>query len=47
MDDVRFYLGTYLDTPDYLKLPEREIIPIEGLPDSFDSRTAWPNCESI
>lgn len=47
MDDVRFYLGTYLNTPDYLKLPLKEVIPIEGLPDSFDSREAWPNCISI
>jgi hypothetical protein len=40
MDDVRFYLGTYLDTPDYLKLPQKPIIPIEGsLPASFDART--------
>lgn len=39
MDDVRFYLGTYLDTPDYLKLPEKDIIPLEsGLPTEFDAR---------
>lgn len=47
MSDVKYYLGTYLVTPDYLKLPTKEIIPIEGLPESFDSRTAWPNCVSI
>jgi hypothetical protein len=47
MSDVKYYLGTYLDTPDYLKLPLKEIIPIEGLPDSFDSRTTWPDCDSI
>jgi hypothetical protein len=40
MDDVRFYLGTYLDTPDYLKLPMKPISPVEGgLPTSFDART--------
>lgn len=38
MKDVKFYLGTYMDTPDYLKLPEKEIIPVEGIPESFDSR---------
>ena len=48
MDEVRFYLGTYLNTPDYLKLPEKNIIPLEGsLPTTFDSRVNWPNCESI
>jgi len=39
MSDVRYYLGTYLDTPDYLKLPKKTILPIEGdLPDTFDAR---------
>jgi hypothetical protein len=39
MDDVRFYLGTFLNTPDYLKLPVKDIIPLEGaIPTSFDSR---------
>jgi hypothetical protein len=47
MDDVRFYLGAYLDTPDYLKLPEKDIVPVEGLPTEFDSRTEWSSCESI
>lgn len=40
-------MGTYLNTPNYLKLPPKEIIPIEGIPATFDARTAWPNCESI
>jgi len=41
-------LGTYLNTPSYLKLPEADIHPIEGgIPTEFDSRTAWPKCESI
>lgn len=40
MEDVRVYLGTYLDTPDYLKLPMKPIVPIEAsLPTSFDART--------
>jgi len=39
MEDLKYYLGTYLDTPDYLKLPLKEIIPLEGpLPTTFDSR---------
>lgn len=40
-------MGTYMNTPSYLKLPQKEVIPIEGIPDTFDARTAWPNCESI
>jgi len=40
-------LGTILNTPEHLKLPKGEIPPIEGVPDTFDARTAWPNCESV
>ncbi len=30
-----------------LKLPEKDIVPLKDIPDSFDSRTQWPNCPSI
>jgi cathepsin B len=29
------------------RLPEKEITPLSAIPDSFDSRTAWPMCDSI
>jgi len=32
-------MGTYLDTPAYMKLPLKPIVPVEGsIPDTFDSR---------
>lgn len=29
------------------KLPLKEIEPLKDIPDSFDSRTQWPNCPTI
>ena len=41
-------MGTYLDTPEYMKLPEKDIVPLEsGIPTNFDSREQWPKCASI
>ena len=34
-------------TPSWMKLPETDLLASEALPDSFDSRDAWPSCESI
>jgi|JI102314DRNA_FD_contig_31_5427174_length_205_multi_2_in_0_out_0_1 hypothetical protein len=31
-------MGTILDVPEELKLPEKDITPINGLPENFDSR---------
>lgn len=28
-------------------LPEKEIIPLKSIPDTFDSRLQWPNCPTI
>ena len=28
-------------------LPEKEIIPLKSIPDTFDAREQWPNCPSI
>jgi hypothetical protein len=39
-------MGT-LETPEELKLPEKEITPLKDIPTEFFSATAWPNCESI
>lgn len=40
-------MGTFVDLTDDLKLPLKDIEPLEDLPDHFDSREQWPNCESI
>ena len=29
------------------RLPEKDITPLENLPDSFDARTQWPSCVTI
>ena len=29
------------------KLPEKEITPLKDIPDSFDARKQWPNCQTI
>lgn len=39
-------MGT-LETPEHLKLEEKDITPLEDIPENFDSATNWPNCESI
>jgi len=37
---VKNLMGTFLDTPAYLKLPYKPIVPIEGsIPTTFDART--------
>lgn len=35
--------GGYLD----IKLPVKQITPLEDIPDTFDARTQWPNCPTI
>jgi hypothetical protein len=31
-------MGTIMDVPEGLKLPEKDITPMNGLPENFDSR---------
>jgi hypothetical protein len=31
-------MGTILDEPEEIRLPEKDIVPMNGLPDNFDSR---------
>lgn len=47
LEEVKTLMGTILETPEELKLPERHMEPRGDIPTEFDSRTAWPNCESI
>jgi cathepsin B len=46
MEDVKRLMGA-LETPQEMKLAEKEIQPLEAIPTEFDSRTAWPSCQSI
>ena len=46
MDDIKRLMGV-LPTPPEHKLEEKNIEVREDLAGDFDSRTAWPNCESI
>jgi len=39
-------MGT-LETPEHLKLPLRDIEPLQDIPEQFFSADQWPKCESI
>ncbi|CAC5377636.1 CTSB [Mytilus coruscus] len=36
-----------LPTPEHMKLPVKNIVGAQELPDTFDARTQWPNCPTI
>jgi len=36
-----------MPTPEHMKLPVKNIVAAQDLPDTFDSRTQWPNCPTI
>ena len=40
-------MGTILETPEHLKLPEIDITPLEDIPTKFDSAENWPKCDSL
>ena len=44
--DVKKLLGT-LETPEDKKLPYKKISLIQSLPENFDLREQWPQCESL
>ena len=46
IDEIKSLMGT-LETPDELRLPEKDIEPLEDIPTEFFSAKQWPNCESI
>jgi cathepsin B len=42
--------GTFMDKPAHIKLPVKTfegILEDSAVPDNFDAREAWPNCQSI
>jgi len=46
LQDAAKLLGS-LQTPEEMKLPEKDIEALTALPDNFDLRTQWPQCESL
>jgi len=46
LSEIKGLMGV-LETPQEFKLPEKDIVPLEDINADFDSRTAWPGCESI
>jgi cathepsin B len=46
LEQVKHLMGT-LETPEHLKLPLKNIEPLQDIPEEFFSAQAWPNCESI
>jgi cathepsin B len=46
LEQIKGLMGT-LETPEHLKLPIKEIQPLQDIPEEFFSANEWPNCESI
>jgi cathepsin B len=46
IEHAKILLGT-LKTPKELKLPKKEITIMKDLPENFDLRERWPQCESL
>ncbi len=44
---IRRQMGVLSGGPLNIKLPEKNIVPLKDLPESFDSRMQWPNCPTI
>jgi cathepsin B len=44
--EIKRLMGA-LETPAEMKLPQKDIEIAADIPDEFDSRTAWPGCDSI
>ena len=45
-EQIRRQMGA-LKAPPSMWLPEKEVDIVAALPDTFDARTAWPQCKSI
>ena len=43
LQTIKGLMGT-LETPEHLKLPLRDIEPLQDIPESFSSAEQWPNC---
>lgn len=47
LTEVKSLMGTILETPENLRLPLKDIEPLEDIPEEFSSAEHWPKCESI
>lgn len=47
MEDVKKYLGTVVDPDVVVKLPVREVLTEEELPENFVPWDKWPDCKSV
>ena len=45
-EDISILCGV-LKRESTVKLPVKEVVPLEDLPDEFDARTYWPDCPTI
>ena len=43
LNEIKSLMGT-LETPEDLKLPEKDIEPLNDIPEEFFSAKQWPNC---
>lgn len=47
-EEIKKTMGVLADVPEFARLETREMLLTEtAIPDSFDAREAWPNCDSI
>lgn len=43
LEEIKTLMGA-LETPEHLKLPVKEITPLEDIPESFNPKDKWPGC---
>jgi cathepsin B len=46
LEEIKHLMGA-LETPEHLKLPLKDVEPLQDIPEEFFSANEWPNCESI
>jgi len=47
-EEIKKTMGVLGDVPEFARLETREnLLTATAIPDSFDSRDAWPGCDSI
>jgi len=46
LEQIKRLMGT-LETPENLKLPLKDIEPLQDIPESFNSADNWPGCQSL
>lgn len=46
LETIKGMMGA-LEEPEHMKLPVKDIEPLEDIPESFESKEKWPSCPSI